>query len=136
VFLRRDGRATIASLLAGWRTAGPLVEVCAAQWCASVEAVLAAAPALRSEGRFHEVGYEGLVRAPRPVLGALCERLGVPWQEDLLDGAGGLRIVNQVRAPQRDKWREASAKLAAVLPCIAPPGLPRRSRLTSRSAPD
>jgi hypothetical protein len=154
VFLRRDGRATLASLLAGWRAGGryesytlpeplripghagarwcfllppgwralrdrPLAEVCAAQWSAAVEAVLEAAPALRAEGRFHEVAYEALVRDPRRVLEALCERLALPFEERLLDAAGGLRQVNTVRAPRDDKWREASTELAPVLPRIA-----------------
>lgn len=154
VFLRRDGRATIASLLAGWRSAGryesytlpeplripdyagerwcfllppgwrelrgrPLAEVCAAQWCASVEAVLEEAPALRAAGRFSEVCYEELVRSPRRVLGELCEQIELPFEAALLDGDGALRVVNTLHAPGRDKWREASAELARILPRIA-----------------
>jgi hypothetical protein len=53
---------------------------CAVQWRTSVKA------GLRFRGRpnYHEVRYEALVANPEPVLRALLEFLGLPWDDALL----------------------------------------------------
>ncbi len=155
VFLRRDGRPTVSSLMDGWRAPDtyetyevpeplrmpgydgsrwcfvlppgwrgmaerPLEEVCALQWRACVEGVLAHLPALRDAGAVHEIAYEDLVARPREVLEGTLRRLGLPWEEGILPGDGRLEVVNAVTAPDPEKWRRRNgAAVERILPLIA-----------------
>jgi len=153
VFLVRDGRANVHSLLEGWRqphlfpgyatpvpvtspgqTRGrwaftlipgwrdlvdrPLAEICARQWVACNAAVLdyAAAPGALP---VLMVRYEDLVAAPDETLAGVGRFLGLP--PGAIPAIGrGLPEVNAVTPPGREKWRAASAELAAVAPILAP----------------
>jgi hypothetical protein len=154
VFLRRDARATISSLMDGWRAGGryvtyrlpeplhitgyegqdwcfllppgwqrlvhaPLEVVCAAQWRAAVEGVLAVLPELRAAGCVYEVAYEDLVARPRETLTPLLGFLGLPLEAALLSGRP-LRLVNVVSPPRPDKWRQRNGPaVERVMPEIA-----------------
>jgi hypothetical protein len=159
VFLKRDGRAVVSSLITGWRakdshfpgtrlpralsiegyeganwkflvppgwerfaTGHTLAEVCAFQWVAANEAILAGRDQVRTE-RWVELAYEEFVAAPREGTAALLERLGVPAGEAVLSLAAELdrHVAKAVSAPRPEKWREENpAEVASVLPAITP----------------
>jgi hypothetical protein len=160
VFLKRDGRATVSSLMTGWRSdskvfggvdvrralhirgyegaawrflvppgweayaeGSSLAEVCAFQWTAANEAVLAAKGSVPAV-RWVELRYEELVAAPRDTVAGLLDRLGLPAEEAVLDHAAQLdRHVTKVAltAPRADKWRvEHPTEIERILPRIAP----------------
>jgi hypothetical protein len=160
VFLKRDGRAAVSSLISGWRsdstvfggvevgraleirgyggdtwrfvappgwealaTGSTLEEVCAFQWSASNDAVLAAREAI-DQDRWSELTYEAFVEAPGEMTARLLERLRLPVEDAVLDYARELdRNVTKVAvtAPRPDKWRqEHPAEIQRVLPLISP----------------
>jgi hypothetical protein len=159
VFLVRDGRATVSSLLGGWRdTSGmfpgrrppiplsidgydgetwkfvvppgwqryasghTLAEVCAFQWVASTEALLAAKGSV-PPSRWVEVRYERLVAAPSDEVPTLMASLQLPPDPEVADHARTLdrNITKAVSAPRPEKWREENPdEIAQVMPLIAP----------------
>lgn len=159
VFLKRDGRAAVSSLINGWRSDDPtfpgtpvrvalsiegyggtnwkflappgweayatgrsLPEVCAFQWVAANEAILAARSSV-SERRWIELRYEDFVRSPREEASKLLERLELPANEEVLAFASGIhgRVTRAVTPPRPEKWREENpGEVERVLPLIAP----------------
>jgi len=160
VFLKRDGRAAVSSLITGWRSekdvfggvevpeplqiegysgrlwrfvAPPgwrdyrrghtLAEVCAFQWRATNEALLAARDAVPPE-RWVELTYERFVAAPREETARLLERLALPLEDPVLNHAASLdRHVTKVAVtpPRQDKWRDENpAEVERILPSIEP----------------
>ncbi len=160
VFLKRDGRAVVSSLMTAWRSGSAtfpgtpvpgglsiegydgsnwkfvlppdwkryahghtLAEVCAHQWVASNEAILAGREVVDS-ARWIEVGYEDLVATPAEETARLLDALGLPQDGAVMDHARGLeRHVTRVAVspPRPDKWREENgAAVRSVLGLIAP----------------
>lgn len=160
VFLKRDGRACVSSLITAWKSrTGPfpgwespaplsirgynanrwkfvmppgweeyafggraLEQVCAFQWKACNEAILASRTRIPSD-RWLELTYEGFVEAPGATTAWLLDRLGLSPDEEVLAYAGDLNshVVRAVEPPRPDKWREENpAEVEAVLPMIVP----------------
>jgi hypothetical protein len=159
VFVKRDGRAAVSSLITGWRSNHPafpgtpvrrrlsiegyfgrnwkflvppgwesyaagrtLPEVCAFQWVASNEAILAAREVLTPD-RWLEVAYEEFVRAPQEQTARLLAQLGLPPDREVFSMAGGLdrHVTRAVTPPREDKWLDENPReIAGILPLIAP----------------
>jgi hypothetical protein len=109
----------------GWRdhTAHvSLEEVCAFQWSACVDAIVAARERI-PPGRWVEVAFEELVAEPVLTARWLLDGLHLPHDADVLNHAGELdgRIARSVvSAPRPGKWRdEHPAEIERVLPRIA-----------------
>src|SRR4029079_14672106 len=81
IHLIRDGRDVALSVAGLWFSPGKAIEDRARSWRAIVEA--ARAQASSGDG-YVEVRYEDLVRDPRPVLERLCDRLELPFEEQML----------------------------------------------------
>jgi hypothetical protein len=157
LFLRRDGLATISSLIEGWNAAAgsegrdvplpeplripgyagkswcyvlppgwraladqPLEVVCAEQWKACVEAILAELPSLRAEGRVCELSYEELTLDPRPTLLRILSFLGLPPEESVVPSEGLLPVVNARTPPDPQKWRKRNGEMVErIIPRVA-----------------
>jgi hypothetical protein len=160
VFLRRDGRAVVSSLMTGWRS-GPrfgrgmvpptplsiegyegttwkfllppgwetyaqghsLAEVCAFQWTAANESILAARE-LVDPTRWVEVSYEEMVEAPHATAKRALDLLELSPAEEALRYADELdRHVTKkaVTPPKVDKWRQENGpEIERILPAIEP----------------
>ena len=159
VFLARDGRATVSSLLNGWRDATgmfpgrrarlplaiegyagdrwkfvvppgweayaqghTLAEVCAFQWRACTEAILAGRE-LIEPGRWIETSYERFVEGPQDETVRILEALHLPVDARVVALAGELdrRVTKATSPPRPEKWREENPdEIASILPVIAP----------------
>lgn len=155
LFLRRDGRPNISSLMDGWNLEGqfesyevpvplriagyagrkwcfllppnwreladqPLEVVCAEQWKAAMEAVLAELPRLRTDGAVCELSYEELTEGPRATLARVLGFLGLPAEEAVVPREDRLPVINARTPPDPDKWRKRNgAAVERILPRIA-----------------
>jgi hypothetical protein len=114
------GRTWKFTLIPGWTELkdSPLEVVCAHQWVACNQAVLAQRPALEAAKRMITVRYEDLVSEPMSVLPQICDFVGI----DATPFAGsvqGLPEVNLVSKPGQDKWRRENPEaIARVLPLL------------------
>lgn len=112
------------TLVPGWRDLrrAPLEEICARQYIASNDGVLAAREA-GDPDRWSEVRYEQLTGDPETTLRTLFERLEVPFGEEAARFAGELagRVsATALSAPREGKWRDLNAEaVAAILPQVA-----------------
>ncbi len=112
------------ALVPGWRDLrnASLEEICARQYVACNEAVLAARRRMRDE-RWVDVGYEALVANPTAELGKLFDSLGVPLTPAVEHYAAGLRgsvSRTSLTAPAAEKWRGQNRKeIERVLPELA-----------------
>ena len=111
-------------LFSGWRdyVGAPIEEVCARQWQAYNEAVLAARAAIPPE-RWVEVGYEELLDDAVAFFRQLFERLGLRFTAEMERHCRGLvkRPYNAFSTPARDKWRTGPhrERIERVLPKVA-----------------
>ena len=100
-------------LYPGWEQNidGPVELVCAKQWVASNDHVLAAKPEIDPE-RWAEVRYEDLVDNPIAEVGRLMEFIGLPYDEEVRRGAADVSTtpINTVTPPERGKWRRENPK--------------------------
>jgi len=155
LFLRRDGRPNISSIMDGWNLEGefeayapplplriagyrgrkwcfllppnwrdlveqPLEVVCAEQWKACMEAVLAELPALREAGAVCEVSYEELTGSPRETLERVLGFLRVPREKAVIPAEDRLPVINARTPPSPDKWRKRNGEaIERILPRIA-----------------
>jgi Sulfotransferase family len=111
-------------LVPGWREllAAPLEEICARQYVACNEAVLAARTQTVSS-RWVDVAYEDLVAEPVPELRRLFEQLGVSFSPEAERFA--VRLADNVArtalaSPRAEKWREHNAEaIERILPLVA-----------------
>lgn len=93
VHVLRDGRDVVASLLSmDWRTPdGTRVDytvdahAAARYWVSAIRSARAFVDATHGRSRYHEIRYEALTSKPEPVLRALFEFLGEPWEPGVLD---------------------------------------------------
>ena len=159
VFISRDGRATVSSMLDGWKSGSrfgarglrlpvtlsiegyegtrwkflmppgwreyasgkTLAEVCAFQWVAANEAILAARDEIATH-RWFEIRYEELVASPKGSVERLLTGLGLPADAAVLAHADELHrhVTKTVTAPRPDKWRKDALEIEPVLPLIRP----------------
>ncbi|MBS0384395.1 MAG: sulfotransferase [Proteobacteria bacterium] len=146
VFLYRDVREVLASMLEAWEsghfrtyprlpgwtgrhpwslllTPGwrdlrdlPLNEIVAAQWGASVRVLLDDLAHIPAERR-DIVRYEDLLADPDAEMRRLCGRLGLSWDRTL--GKELPLSSYTVSAPKAEKWRARADEIEAVLPNLA-----------------
>jgi hypothetical protein len=112
------------ALVPGWRDLrdASLAEICARQYIACNEAVLADRAAIPDE-RWIDVGYEDLVARPVDELKRLFAELGVPFGQDAERYASDLRgnvSRTALTPPGEEKWRDRNGEqVERVLPLLA-----------------
>jgi hypothetical protein len=148
VFLRREPRANLSSMMQAWRAKGwvtyrrlpgwngpwslllppgyerlrdrPLEEIVAFQWRAANETILDDLGQLPRE-RWTDVRYEDLVRDPRGEIAKLLDFAGLPMDprlEEYLSRPLPMSRHTQTK-PDPDKWRQNEAEIERVLPTLA-----------------
>jgi hypothetical protein len=144
VFLYRDARETIASMIEAWQSgyfrtyrrlpgwAGlpwslllvpgwrdlnglPLAEVIARQWATPMDILLDDLGGL-SEKRVQALDYADLLAAPQQAIEGLAAGLGLDWDIDL--GATLPLSVTTVSKPASDKWRAIEPVIEAIWPIV------------------
>ncbi len=116
------GRTWKFTLIPGWQDLvdSPLEVVCAHQWVACNQAVLAYRDDWEAEGRMMTVRYEDLVTDPLPTLQRICDFCRIA-SDPFFEFQKGLPVVNAVSRPRMDKWRdEAPEAIARVWPLLEP----------------
>ena len=146
VFLYRDPREVIASMVEAWQSGAfvtyaelpgwrpdrpwsmllppgwrawrdlPPAELAARQWTAAMDILLEDFAALPPAQRF-AVRYHDLVAAPRETLTALWAALGLAPGPDLPARLPTARTA--ITAPAPEKWRQRAAEITAVWPIVA-----------------
>lgn len=141
VYLYRDPRESLASMLEAWESGGfrtypklpgwsglpwslllvpewrtlvgrPLPEVVGAQWEAATRILLDDIEAIPA-GRRTVARYDALVADPAAEVARLCTAIGFGWDETL--GATLPLARHTVSEPKADKWRRREAELLPVL---------------------
>ncbi len=144
VYLYRDPRETISSMLDAWRSGrfvtypnlpgwdGPpwslllvpgwqhlngrtLPEIVALQWAASVEIVLEDLKKLPPD-RWCVASYSELIDEPQQEIERLCSFLGLKWGQQLESPLPLSRYT--LGAPDPDKWKHNAADLDIALPLV------------------
>ena len=119
-----DGERWSFVLVPGWRELrdAPLETICAHQYIASNEAVLAARERIPRE-RWIDVAYERLVADPEAELARVYAGLGLTFEGPARATALGLLQTPAATAltpPRPDKWRdENGAAIERILPLVA-----------------
>ena len=146
VYLYRDPRETLSSMLDAWRSGrfvtyprlpdwpGPpwsllltpgwrewrgldLAQIVARQWMATVETLIEDLQRLPPE-RWCVASYSRLVADPQSEIARLCRFLGLRWDHDL---KGPLPLSRYtLGAPDPHKWKRNATELESVLPLIEP----------------
>lgn len=141
VYLFRDPRQSLASMLEAWESGGfrtypdlpgwigpswslllvpgwrglvgkPLPDVVGAQWETTTRILLDDLEAVPAERRT-VARYDALVADPSKEIGRLCAALGFGWDQPL---SAALPLANHtVSEPKADKWRRREAEIAPVL---------------------
>ncbi len=148
IFLQRDARANLSSMMQAWRAKGwityrqlpgwpgpwslllppgyerlqgkPLEEVVAFQWRVANETILDDLADLPRE-RWTTVLYEAFIADPRTEIGKLLDFAGIamdPRLEDYLSRPLPLSKHTQTQ-PDPDKWKQNEREIARVLPQLA-----------------
>lgn len=144
VYLYRDPRQTLASMIEAWRSGAfrtypelpgwtglpwslllvpgwealkgrPLPEVAAHQWAATTETLLADLEALPGE-RVRALAYADFLAEPQPAVERLAAWLGLGWDRPL--GPTLPLSVTTVSAPRPDKWRAMEGPIGEVWPIV------------------
>ena len=145
VYLHRDPRAVMASMLAAWESGRfrtypdlpgwsglpwsmvlvpdwraligkPLPEIVAAQWATTSRILLDDLEALPPD-RVCAMSYEAFVADPDSQIRELCGTLGIGWDRKLGPSLPVARY--SVTPPRAEKWRERAAEIVPMLPRIA-----------------
>jgi hypothetical protein len=145
VFLYRDVRETLASMMEAWQSGYfrtyprlpgwdglpwslllvpgwaelrglPLPELVATQWARTLDLLIADLDALPSE-RVRAVTYSDFLADPATVVGRLASSIGIGWDRPL----GGALPASKttVSKPAPEKWRRWAAEIEAVMPIVA-----------------
>ncbi|MDH5284992.1 MAG: sulfotransferase, partial [Gemmatimonadota bacterium] len=148
VFLHREVRANLSSMMQAWRAGGwvtyrqlagwsgpwslllppgyerlqgrPLEEVVAFQWRAANETILEDLASLPRE-RWTTASYEDLIRDPAQEVARLLEFTGLSMDPQLAAYLSKpLPLSRHTKTPPRpDKWRQDEAEIERVLPALA-----------------
>jgi hypothetical protein len=140
VYLYRDPRPTLASMIEAWTSGGfrtypqlpgwqglpwslllipgwreligaPLNQIVAWQWAQTTRVLLDDLTALPADRR-RTIRYEAFIAAPQAQISNLCASLDLGWDQTL---SAGLPIARHtVSAPKADKWRVHEAAIEAV----------------------
>ncbi|MDF7775096.1 sulfotransferase [Sphingomonas sp. AOB5] len=146
LYLYRDPRQTLSSMLEAWGTGKfltypnlpqwpgpvwslllvpgwkelrgkPLAEIVARQWAETTSILLDDLEALPRE-QVCAVAYDTLLAAPQETIESLCRQLDLDWDLEL--GATLPISPTTVSAPHPDKWRRHEAEIERVWPIIEP----------------
>jgi len=146
VYLYRDPRETVSSMLDAWRsgrfvtypdlpgwngspwslllTPGwrdldgrPLAEVVARQWSSTVDTLLDDLEALDPD-RWCVASYDRLVAEPYDEITRLCEFLDIDWDDELAEPLPDSR--HTLDSPHPEKWRRNADELEPQLEFMAP----------------
>jgi hypothetical protein len=100
VHLIRDGRDCAASLkrMPWWQRDGKDVVDAIAFWCEAVDRGCRARASLPADS-YYELQYEGLVTEPEPELRRLCDFLGEPFEQSMLESHLVAHAI-----PERQSW--------------------------------
>ena len=144
VYLYRDVRQTLASMIEAWRSGAfrtypdlpgwtglpwslllvpgweglkgrPLPEVVAHQWATTTQVLLDDLEALPRQ-RMRALAYADFLGSPQSVVERLAVSLDLAWDRRL--GTNLPLSVTTVSAPRADKWRAAEAAIEAVWPIV------------------
>jgi hypothetical protein len=144
VYLYRDPRQTLASMIEAWRSGGfrtypllpgwvglpwslllvpgwerlkgrPLPEVVAHQWAATTEILLDDLEAL-PRARVHMIAYADFLASPQAIVERLAGSLGLGWDRAL--GPSLPLSVTTVSAPRPEKWRAIEGAIESVWPIV------------------
>ena len=145
VYLHRDVRQTLASMIEAWRSGAfrtypqlpgwtglpwslllvpgwerlngrPLPEVVAHQWATTTQMLLDDLEALPRE-RVRAVGYGDFLASPQKGVERLAASVGLGWDRRL--GSSLPLSVTTLSAPRADKWRSLEAAIEGVWPLVA-----------------
>lgn len=150
IYLYRDPRENISSLMEGWRSRrfigyrplpgwpylewsfflppgwsslqdSPLVEIAAYQWKTANSYILEDLRAL-STSCWYLVRYTDLIREPRKIIKELSDFAGLSWDAQIEQRVSQALPVSRMTlsAPAADKWRKNEQELATVLPALEP----------------
>ena len=151
VFLYRDPRETVSSMLDAWRsekfvtyrdlpgwdgppwslllTPGwrdladrPLGDVVSRQWADTVDALLHDLTALDGD-RWCVASYDQLVADPLAEIQRLCAFLDIDWDDDLAEPLPNSR--HTLDSPHPDKWRRNADELAPFMRDVVAPAATR-----------
>jgi hypothetical protein len=140
IYLYRDPRPTLASMIEGWRSGGfrtypalpgwtgpawsflltpgwreligaPLNQIVARQWAETTRILLDDLAALPAD-RWRVIRHEAFLAAPQAQITRLCASLDVGWDRTL--GAGLPLARHTVSAPSAEKWRAHAEAIAAT----------------------
>jgi LPS sulfotransferase NodH len=144
VYLHRDVRETLASMMEAWASGGfrtypqlpgwtgypwslllvpgwrkligrPIPEIAARQWATTTEIMLGDLQALPPE-RVRVLTYEEFKAAPKAIVQSLAKSLDLDWDRDV--GSTLPLSKTTVSPPRPDKWRRLEAQIDAVLPIV------------------
>ncbi len=140
IYLYRDPRPTLASMIEGWTSGGfrtypalpgwtgpdwsflltpgwrdlvgqPLNRIVAGQWATTTRILLDDLAALPPD-RWRTIRYEAFLAAPQDEISRLCRSLEVEWDRRL--GASLPVARHTVSTPNAEKWRVHAAAIEAV----------------------
>lgn len=160
VYLYRDVRQTLASMLEAWRSnrfktyprlpgwerplwslllvpgwrelnGRPLPEIVARQWAITTCILLDDLEALNAE-RVKAVDYAELLATPQPVVERLAAALDLGWDRPLGDRLPLSKTT--VSEPGADKWRRWEREIEAVMPIVADADVRARQFAKARAA--
>jgi hypothetical protein len=158
LYLYRDARQTLSSMMEAWRSGRfrtyprlpnwtampwslllvpgwrelrdrPLEEIVARQWRSTTAALLDDLAAL-PPSRLVTADYDAFVADPPAVIAALCEKLGIAWDQPL--GAQLPFSATTVSAPHPDKWRTNEAAIERIWPAVE--DMDRRAKAFAQQA--
>ncbi len=145
VFLYRDARQTLSSMIEAWMSGGfrtyptlpgwkghpwslllvpgwrdlqglPLPEIAARQWKITMETLLGDLAGVPRE-RVHSIDYDEFVAEPQPAIAQLAASLGLGWDRAL--GTTLPFSKTTVSRPSADKWRRIESIIDQVWPIVA-----------------
>lgn len=104
-------------LTPGWRSLGgkPLQEIVAGQWQCATSVMLDDLAALPRE-RWTALRYDAFIRDPDARIRALCDILGLQWDQALGRALPLSRFT--LSPPDADKWRRHAAVIEPLLPAL------------------
>lgn len=146
VFLYRDARETIASMMDAWQSgrfrtypglpgwsqlpwslvlvpgwrelaSKPLHEIVAMQWQTTMNCLMDGLDALPRE-QWCAIDYAALLKQPQAQMKSLSQELGLAWDRELGESLPLSRYT--LTEPATDKWRKHAAVIEPMLPSLAP----------------